>query len=276
MSVLFFAVAFVSGACLMHSGVAPVQWNDWTSALAFLPLTALFVPKRGIRIAAAAVALFAAGFLWADFRAHIRLQKQLPQNLVWQDIVVGGQIADLPRRDEKRTRFDFHIQKICDKSGNAIPSIPPLVARISDYLHPHPDDYGRGFSDNAMSCVLKAESPWGSVLLTGDVPEGTESALAERTGGALSADVLLAAHHGSRYSTTDSFLNLVSPQTAVFSVGANNRFGHPHADALSRAKNAGAEILRTDLHGAIVVDFLEDGIKVRKRRTENNKAAGDN
>ena len=134
------------------------------------------------------------------------------------------------------------------------------------FLHPGPEDYGRGFSDNAMSCVLKIESPWGSVLLTGDIPDGTESVLIGRAGGLLSADVLLAAHHGSRHSTTAEFLQAVSPSAAVFSAGAGNRFGHPHPDALMRAEAAGAEILRTDLDGAIVVDFSADGIAIQKWR----------
>ena len=134
------------------------------------------------------------------------------------------------------------------------------------FLHPRAADYDRNFSDNAMSCVLKIESERGSVLLTGDIPGETEFALAGRLGARLDSDVLLAAHHGSRHSTTDAFLDLVSPGHAIFSAGANNRFGHPHPDVLSRSAMAGAEILRTDRDGAIVVDWTKDGIRAQKWR----------
>ena len=134
------------------------------------------------------------------------------------------------------------------------------------FLHPGAEDYGRGFSDNEMSCVLKIESPWGSVLLAGDVPGETEAVLIERDEEGLAADVLLAAHHGSRFSTTGEFLAAVSPRAAVFSAGAGNRFGHPHPDALGRAEAAGAEVLRTDLDGAVVVDFSADGVVIQKWR----------
>ena len=134
------------------------------------------------------------------------------------------------------------------------------------FLHPRREDYGRGFSDNAMSCVLKVKTPWGSVLLTGDIPGGTELVLAERAGGDLAADVLLAPHHGSRHSSEAEFLKRTASRFVVFSAGAWNRFGHPHPEALARAEATGAEILRTDLHGAIVADFSEAGIRVEKWR----------
>ena len=134
------------------------------------------------------------------------------------------------------------------------------------FLHPRAEDYGAGFSDNAMSCVLRAETARGSVLLAGDVPSETELALAARLGTRLESDALLAAHHGSRHSTTEAFLERVSPDYAVFSAGAGNRFGHPHPDALSRAKKSGAKILRTDRDGAIVMDFTAEGIRVEKWR----------
>ena len=144
------------------------------------------------------------------------------------------------------------------------------------FLHPDADDYGRGLSDNEMSCVLKAESPGGSVLLTGDIPAETELALAERLGGggadgevagSLDADVLLASHHGSRLSSAAGFFRAVSPGAVVFSGGGSrSRFGHPHPEVVSRARSFGASVYRTDRDGAIAVDFAADGIRVEKWR----------
>ncbi len=68
----------------------------------------------------------------------------------------------------------------------------------------------------------------------------------------IDADVLKVAHHGSRYASSSEFLNKVSPALAIISVGENN-YGHPANDTLARLQNSGAEILRTDLNGTVVL-----------------------
>jgi competence protein ComEC len=88
------------------------------------------------------------------------------------------------------------------------------------------------------------------VLLTGDVGMEEE----EKFLPALSeVEVLKVAHHGSKYSTSESLLATIRPKLAVISVGANNRYGHPTAEVLSRLQAVGAQIRRTDLEGEIEV-----------------------
>ena len=65
-------------------------------------------------------------------------------------------------------------------------------------------------------------------------------------------DVLKVGHHGSDTSTGYRFLNEVSPDYAVISVGKGNAYGHPHEQPLSRLKQAGVTILRTDELGTVV------------------------
>lgn len=62
--------------------------------------------------------------------------------------------------------------------------------------------------------------------------------------------VLKVTHHGSRYGTSEQFLNTFQPYYAVIEVGKNS-YGHPHANALERLEQIGAKILRTDLEGSI-------------------------
>lgn len=84
-----------------------------------------------------------------------------------------------------------------------------------------------------------------SFLLTGDLPR-EESFLPEET----PITVLKAAHHGSRFSTSDTFLDMVRPKEAVISVGKNN-YGHPATEVLERLAKHGVGILRTDVSGDI-------------------------
>lgn len=62
--------------------------------------------------------------------------------------------------------------------------------------------------------------------------------------------ILKVPHHGSRYSSSVSFLEEFKPQIAIIEVGENS-YGHPHPDTLERLKNIGAQIFRTDLDGTI-------------------------
>jgi len=87
-------------------------------------------------------------------------------------------------------------------------------------------------------------------LFTGDIERRGELALVGEP--RLNSDVLHVAHHGSRTSTTQEFLDTVSPDFAVISAGLNNQFNHPHPDVMARLDNIpNITIYRTDLHGTI-------------------------
>ncbi|MBE7002911.1 MAG: DNA internalization-related competence protein ComEC/Rec2 [Ruminococcaceae bacterium] len=87
-------------------------------------------------------------------------------------------------------------------------------------------------------------------LFTGDMDANTEYLLAAHYD-LPDVEVLMAGHHGSRWSTGDDLLAEVRPETAIVSCGADNRYGHPHAEALLRLYRAGAAVYRTDLQGTI-------------------------
>jgi competence protein ComEC len=115
---------------------------------------------------------------------------------------------------------------------------------------------------NEASVVLLARYGAHRFLLTGDAEAAEERWMLERWGrAALAADVLKAAHHGSRTSSTAPLLDAVRPRLALISVGAGNTFGHPHPTVLQRYAERGILALRTDELGSIVVS--SDGRRLR-------------
>jgi competence protein ComEC len=90
-------------------------------------------------------------------------------------------------------------------------------------------------------------------LLVGDAERAEEDWLLERYRDELRADVLKVAHHGSSTSSSDAFLAAVQPDVAVISVGARNNYGHPSLDVLRALARVGAEVVRTDQAGTVVI-----------------------
>ena len=122
----------------------------------------------------------------------------------------------------------------------------------------------RGMADvNEDSLVMRLVYDRRSVLLTGDIGIKTEQGLMRTLEQGLNADVLKAAHHGSRTSSDQAFLSQVSPEYVVVSVGYKNRFGFPHPEIARRYIDADAKILRTDRDGAVTILTNGKGLKVK-------------
>ncbi len=116
-------------------------------------------------------------------------------------------------------------------------------------------------SSSNDSCVV-AKIIYGkdSFLFTGDIDTKAEKQLVN-SGENILATVLKVAHHGSKYSTSDLFLENVKPAFAVVDVGKNS-YGHPTPEALNRLANFGINIFRTDKNGDVV--FVSDGENIIK------------
>ncbi|WP_306999014.1 ComEC/Rec2 family competence protein [Amycolatopsis thermophila] len=113
------------------------------------------------------------------------------------------------------------------------------------------DDNDDGTQINNSSVVLRARTPAGSVLLTGDVELAAQSDLLA-AGADLHADILKVPHHGSRFSLPQ-FLAAVSARLALVSVGSGNRYGHPNRTTLDTLTADGALVARTDTDGDTAV-----------------------
>lgn len=106
---------------------------------------------------------------------------------------------------------------------------------------------------NDFSIVSKLSYGNFDLLLTGDLPMEEEIMIKEKVG---DIEVLKVAHHGSKFSTSGAFLEAITPQLSVISVG-NNNYGHPSAEVMERLKNLGIQVKRTDWDGEVVV--VSDG-----------------
>lgn len=122
---------------------------------------------------------------------------------------------------------------------------------------------------NNSSIVLKIVYGKTSFLFTGDAERSEEKEILD-AGYDISATVLKVGHHGSKNSTTYPFLREVMPKYAVISVGKDNSYGHPTEDVLSRLRDAGAQVYRTDMQGDIFM--VSDGKNVSVSVQKNASA----
>lgn len=110
--------------------------------------------------------------------------------------------------------------------------------------------------DNDASVVYRVSYGRFSVLITGDIEKNGETEMLA-AGKVEPCSVLKMAHHGSDTSSSADFLRAAQPKAAVFCVGRDNPFGHPHPDVWERIRQLTAAVYRTDEDGAIV--FTSDG-----------------
>ena len=109
---------------------------------------------------------------------------------------------------------------------------------------------------NDTSLVMKLVSGGAKILFTGDIGPTAEEYLVGRSD--IDVDVLKVAHHGSRYSTSQAFVDKASPALSVIEVGINNTFGHPAESVLQRLWRAGSIVYRTDQNGRVRL-VIRDG-----------------
>jgi competence protein ComEC len=119
---------------------------------------------------------------------------------------------------------------------------------------------------NNTSIVLKITYGKTSFLFTGDAERESEADILA-AGYDLFSTVLKVGHHGSSTSTSYPFLREIMPKYAVISTGKNNSYGHPDENTLSRLRDAGAIVYRTDVHGDITCS--SDGTAVRFQTQKN-------
>ncbi len=118
--------------------------------------------------------------------------------------------------------------------------------------------------DSANNDSLVMELQYGDIrmLFTGDIEAKAENHLLTLLPDDSQYDILKVAHHGSKTSTTEAFVERIKPRYAVIGVGRFNRFGHPHESVIERLEQTGSEIYRTDLHGAITISTDGKGVIV--------------
>ena len=118
---------------------------------------------------------------------------------------------------------------------------------------------------NNNSIVTKFSCMGLNILFTGDIEEIAEKRLIELYGNnkKLKSTILKVAHHGSKSSSIDRFLELVQPKIALIGVGEDNNFGHPNQGVLDRIGEYTNMIYRTDINGEIEIIYSNGKIKIK-------------
>jgi|WetSurMetagenome_2_1015567.scaffolds.fasta_scaffold07798_7 competence protein ComEC len=119
------------------------------------------------------------------------------------------------------------------------------------------------------SCVLKITTGKHSILLTGDIERDQELKLAFEKN--IKANILIAPHHGSKTSSTHTFINAVKPDYALFSVGYQNQFKHPRSEIIQRYQSVGAQTFETQNSGMISFQITPETISKPQRYREINR-----
>ncbi|MBI1888258.1 MAG: DNA internalization-related competence protein ComEC/Rec2 [Nitrosomonadales bacterium] len=141
-----------------------------------------------------------------------------------------------------------------------------------EILHPASgDNNAKKPHDNDRSCVLRIGIGKHSVLLAGDIEKDSETRLLRKHAGRLFTSLLVVPHHGSRSSSSLDFVAATLPDYAVFTAGYRNRFGHPKEEVLQRYADSGAELLRSDEDGAILVEMSPQGLEVERYRKTHRR-----
>jgi competence protein ComEC len=158
-----------------------------------------------------------------------------------------------PEEDEDFAALDKVLQKrkieiIKLKRGDVLNFDKTSI----EVLYPEADDAPEAVSDNNHSIVLRIVFGTKKFLLTGDIEKETESFLAQNPA-FLQSDIVKVAHHGSRTSSIQPFIDAVKAEYAIISVGRTSPFGHPHKEVLERWKNANVKIMTTGERGTISV-----------------------
>lgn len=130
-----------------------------------------------------------------------------------------------------------------------------------EILYPEINDSPEDVSDNNNSLVLRLIYGNRKFLFTGDIEKETENTLVQNT--ALQADVVKVAHHGSRTSSTQEFINSTKAIYAIIPVGKDSRFGHPHEEVLKRWQDSGAKTLTTGERGTISISTDGKDLKIK-------------
>ena len=120
-----------------------------------------------------------------------------------------------------------------------------------------PENGADGSDTNEDGMVMKVHFGKFRGLFTGDIGAETEKKLLDSME---DVDFLKVAHHGSKYSTCQGFLDVVSPEIAVISCSAKNTYGHPSADTIKRLEDCGAQVEYTMKNGAITMRTDGEGI----------------
>jgi len=184
------------------------------------------------------------------------LKRYEVENILWTGVVRNNseyeEWIELIREEKAKIFIAKFGQKIICPGSH-----PEEKRGYMEILHPLENLEGQEFKNNSndTSIVVKLVFNKDTFLFTGDISSKIERDL-KLANLQLKTDILKVAHHGSKYSSSDYFLESALPEIAVIQVGKNS-YGHPTEEVLRRLEKFAIKILRTDLDGDIKI--VSDG-----------------
>ena len=185
---------------------------------------------------------------------HVDGVLRVLEELKVKKVYISKQIKDSKKYDEFlniTNRKNIKVHEVI--AGNRIQIEKNLYF---DVLWPQNRQISENvLNNNSIVCNLHYNNF--SVLFTGDIEEIAENEILKLYSSnqkLLKSDILKVGHHGSRTSSTEEFLNIISPKVAVIGVGKNNNFGHPNGNVLTRLQVLNSVVYRTDLNGEIIIE----------------------
>lgn len=220
--------------------VSPFLWNKGIKKIDYLVLTHAHPDHfYGLR---AVVKNFKIQEFWEAYSPQ--------DNQYYQDFKAGFALSTIHRR----------VFKGIQENVNDV---------VIEILYPEKDDFIVQSAHNRQSVVLRIIYKSSSFLLTGDIEAlGEEKLVASDQ--TLRSRILKSPHHGSRSSSSWPFLEAVSPDIAVITVGRNNVYHLPHQEILDRYKQLKVRVYRTDVHGAVEISTDGEEIKIRTAISDLN------
>ena len=184
--------------------------------------------------------------------------REVPADRLWLPAgIERGPLVDAVLAAAGAARVEWLSAGEVRTLGEAVVRVlsPPAEAR---WLH----------TVNDRSLVLHLTARGRSVLLPGDVGAAAEEALPR-----LESTVVKVPHHGSRTSSSPHLVSRSGAWLALFSDGRGNRFGLPAPEVVERWRASGAEVLRTDVDGAVRVALDENGVRWQTFRGRTGRLA---
>ena len=180
----------------------------------------------------------------SDYILWTGIKKNTPEYAVWLDVL------------EKQKNKGAKI--IIAESDQRITAGSVLIDTLYPLISLENEEPKSANDTSVVSHLIFGNN---SFLFTGDISSSVENKLADLYKSVLKSDVLKIAHHGSKYSTSEEFLQAIDPKVAVIEVGKNS-YGHPTPEVLQKLEKFGIKILRTDKDGTIKIESDGNIIKI--------------
>lgn len=165
----------------------------------------------------------------------------------------------MPKVEHSTKTFENMIKEV-EKQGLKVKVLKEGVnidvgeGALLETFSPTQDSYS---NLNNYSPIMKLTFGNNSFLFTGDAEKDVEAEVLSKYKDKLDSDVIKFGHHGSSTSSSQSFIEAVSPDYGIISCGVDNSYGHPHKEILKLIQDMNIEAYRTDTQGQITV--ISDG-----------------